>query len=216
MRKILTALYICLTAPALAQDAVPSLPAHGSGETMALRSVGGATSESDAALPKLSHYLESAGYTMVPDRSTTPHYLALFQVAFDKGTLTTRQVLEPEYDNTPPQNNTMNNNMGMGADPMMSNNSSMMQEDNTPRLARLAPKTETVRVFRGAFTLDIFDLTKGENNKALQVYHAGFAASGTCPTVPALIEPVLEALFKTFPGGDGKPLSVTMPAKQTC
>lgn len=213
MRKIVTALYICLAAPVLAQNAAPSLPAHASGETMALRAVGAATPESDAVLPKLSHDLQTAGYTIVP-ASASPHYLALFQVGFDKGTMMTRQVLEPEYDSTPPPSNNMNNNMGMGMDGM--NNNNMMMPDTSTRLSGLNTKTESVRIYRGAFVLDIFDLTKGEGKNALQVYHAGFAASGSCPTVPALIEPILTALFKDFPGEDGKPLSVSMPAKQTC
>src|ERR1043166_6650424 len=170
MRKIPVLLFACLAAPAMAQIASPSLPAHGNGETMVVRTDGAASTEDFEVQATLSDYLKKAGYNIVPDMpGPQPHYLAIFQVAFDKGSMVAREVLQPEYSSQPPSNSMNSNSMGM--DNGM-NNGMGMQE--TPTITTtLTPHTESVRVYRGAFVLDIFDLSGGAAHPP-QIYHAGF------------------------------------------
>lgn len=71
-------------------------------------------------------------------------------------------------------------------------------------------------MYTRAIALDIVDAQSLKKGNAKKVYEARAKSTGSCSVIAGVFEEVLEAMFKDFPGINGKVRSVEVPSKGGC
>ena len=211
IKRIFFALTFVLLAGCAVQSTVTVfhvLPMKGEGKTVSFYqpTTGQSELELRAYQGKLVPYFEKAGYRVVeysPERM--PDYIAVFGYGIDNGTLVTNS-----------STTTQEGVIGYTA------NSSPIYG-----ITGVQSGTDTERIYQRALVLTIFDAAKipkapasvEEGTAALnraQVYRGRVTSDGHCSSLAGVIDEMLVALMKDFPGESGKARTQSVPWKGQC
>jgi hypothetical protein len=228
MRKAVSLLLASLLAAcALVESSVTTfhtLPAKAEGETLAiypgsaeLRS----SLEHRAYLAKLAQHFQAAGYQVVDfDGPQQPDYVAIFAYGIDSGSLVTKSFAVPQWGVTGYSGATTTGTMNTyGNTGTYTANTTL-----TPQygITGYQTGTTTERVYQRAILLSIYDTAMIDPDDShsfdkAKVYEGRLASEGACGSMAALMDPLLNSLFKDFPGESGKSRKFQMPTSpNTC
>ena len=196
------------------------LPAQGNGETIAIRAPDEAltgTMEFQAYADKLAPYLRAAGYNVVPYQSgNPPRYLAHLTYGVDNGHIVVNEYAEPVYGRGPPSYVTTTATLPNG---------------QTVTQTRLVPGpygvvgmevlAESSREYNRVLELSIYEtagLRPGDRESlgTAEVFNAKLTSAGRCGAMAPVIDPLLETLFRNFPGESGKTRTENSTIKVDC
>jgi hypothetical protein len=200
-----------------------ALPAKGDGATIGIfagNQANAGTLEFRSYAEKLAHYLQAAGYTVVDNPAAThPRFVAVFNYGIDDGTLVTETYAIPRFGVTGYSGSTTTGTISTYGGMSTLNATTT----NVPRYGITGYNTDTTteRVFNRAIVLQIFDSTKFNPNvkdgaKEAQVYEGKLSSAGSCGSMAGVMDPLLEALFKDFPGESGKAHTVSVGMQGKC
>lgn len=200
-----------------------TLPPDTSGKTIAI--FPGADKERNsletkAYIAKLASRFENAGFKVIAFEShEKPDYVALFTYGMDNGTQVARSYAIPQWGVTGYSSSTTR-----GTYSSYGNYGSYSGTTTyTPQygVTGYATGTTTDTVFQRALILDIFETDKilpddqGGLDHAV-VYQAKLLSSGSCGSLAGVIDPMLDALFRNFPGANSQAYTVDVPMKSSC
>lgn len=154
---------------------------------------------------KLAAHLRAQGYTVVPPSGgPAPDYLAFFVAAIDGGTPVTK------YETRPLVTDTLISHDVQGT---------LTAPQEAPAPDQAGP--ERARVYKRTVLLDMYDRARFRPNEPAsfidaRVFGAWMMSEGSCSTVDAVIDPMLLALFKNFPGESGAFRVVEVQAGIAC
>jgi hypothetical protein len=180
------------------------LPASGFGKTVAILPYTerpGPDFEAQAA--KLGAHLQAAGYTVVPPAGgPAPDYVAFFVAGIDGGTPVTK------YETRPLLTDTLISYDVHGT---------LTAPQEAPDQAR----PERARIYKRIVLLDVYERARYRSNEPAsfvdaRVLNAWMMSEGSCSTVDAVIDPMLSALFKNFPGESGAFRVVEVQTSTAC
>jgi hypothetical protein len=182
------------------------LPASVSGKTVVILPYSeNPAADFPAQAAKLAAHLQAHGYRVVSSSGDpAPDYLAFFTVGIDGGTPVTKYETRPLVTDT------------------------LISHDVQGTLA--APGQMTIvdqagpgraRVYKRIVLLEIYERARFRPNQPAsfaeaRVLSAWMMSEGSCPTVDAVIDPMLSALFKDFPGESGAFRVVEVRADEAC
>lgn len=176
--------------------------------------------ENKAYIAKLASRFEDAGFKIVEfEGPEKPDYVALFTYGVDNGTQVARSYAIPQWGVTGYSSSTTTGTYSSYG----SYGSYSGTTTYTPRygVTGYATGTTTDTVFQRALILDIFETDKilpddqGGLDRAI-VYQAKLLSSGSCGSLAGVIDPMLDALFREFPGASSQTYTVDVPMKSSC
>ena len=199
-------------------EAFHELPNNGNAQSVVILS---ANKEKEGSIEfrtyreKLAAKLRAEGYNVIPAASgVSPKYVAYFAYGIDDGQLISQNISVPQwgvtgytggqttgtfntFGNTTTYSGTTNLNPSYG-------------------ITGYSTSTVTSQVYTRAIVLDFYDVERlranqGQNMKAAQVYSGKLTSSGSCGSVSAVLDSLLEALFKDFPGQSGTARTIDVP-----
>jgi hypothetical protein len=85
-----------------------------------------------------------------------------------------------------------------------------------PTYGVVGSETSSETIYTRAIALDIVDAESLKKGTPKKVYEARAKSTGRCGIIAGVIEEMLEAMFKDFPGINGKVRSVEVPFKGGC
>ena len=158
---------------------------------------------------KLAQRFAAAGYRVLDwcEQCGKPDYVVLFSYGIDNGTLVSQTFSIPQWGVTGYSGSQTTGTISSFGNMSTFNASTL----NVPQygITGYSTGTYTSKVFSRAIVLDLFDTSKLDPKKpssiaAAKVYEAKITSEGSCGSMAGIIDPLLDALFKDFPGESGK------------
>jgi hypothetical protein len=156
----------------------------------------------------LESHLAKKGYVPVSDVASA-EYVAFFEYGIDDGTLVTSTYSIPQWGVT---GYSSSNTSGMintfGSTGTYSATTTYVPQYG---VTGYSTGTSTSKVYRRALILTLLKPGRDKQPKAESVYEAKLVSEGSCGSVAGVMTPMLEALFKDFPGQSGSARTVEIP-----
>lgn len=177
--------------------------------------VAAANAEVDNSL-EFSHYksrveqkLSTVGYT-ISDDPKKADFIALIAYGIDNGK--TSIVSTPIFGQTGGGTTYSSGTVyGYGGSASYSGSSYTM-----PTYGIVGTSTSSQTNFTRAIALDIVDAKSIDSGKPVKVYEMRARSTGSCSSINAVFDSILEAMFKSFPGESGKSQTVELPWDGSC
>ena len=196
------------------------MPAHGGGESIVIVSGDAAkqgTLEFRAIASKLAAKLTAAGYRVVDSEtigSTITTYAAVLSYGIDDGTLVTSTYSIPRYGVTGYSGATTTGTISTFGN--LGTYQGTTTYTPTYGITGYSTGTSTQSVYTRALILNIYDVAKlpadpNAPTGQAQVYSSKLVSSGICSSLAVVMDALLEALFRDFPGESGSARTVSVP-----
>jgi hypothetical protein len=171
---------------------------------------------------ELAPKFQAAGYTPIrASEDNKPDYVAVLVYGIDDGKLVTSTYSIPQFGVTG-----YSGSVTTGTVTTFGNTANLnATTTNTPTYGVTGYSTETAtsKIFTRAVILTIYDASKLKQGDASsiqtsQVYQAKLTSAGSCGALAGVMEPMLEAIFKDFPGksGSAQTVNVRMDRRNAC
>ena len=85
-----------------------------------------------------------------------------------------------------------------------------------PTYGVVGSSTSSSTTYTRAIALDIVDANSLKADQPKKVYESRVKSSGSCSVIAGVFNELLEAMFKGFPGDNGKTRSAQIPYKGQC
>lgn len=144
-------------------------------------------------------------------------YLAYFNFGIDSGATTTHTGSMPIYGNTG-GGSSYHSGTVSSYDASGYSFGSYSGTSYTPPsygITGNVPYSYDVTRYTRVLALEIFDQAEGKNRTPKKVYQAKLTSKGRCGQLGWVIDEMLTALFKEFPGESGRPMKVVVDPKSS-
>ena len=190
-----------------------------SGKTIAFVPVGEETTtgllEWNTYAGELAPKFQAAGYTPVQlSPGVRADYLAVLVYGIDNGQLVTSTYAVPNFGVTGYSGSTTTGTINTIGKTATVNATTT----NTPTygITGYSTGTETSKIFTRAVILTVYDASKIKGSdlasiQSAEVYQAKLTSAGSCGALAGVMEPMLQAIFKDFPGKSGTARTVAVP-----
>lgn len=173
--------------------------------------------ERKAYVAKLEQHFEAVGFRVIPfGVAKQPDYVAIFNYGIDNGKQVTSNYAIPQWGVTGYSGSTTTGTVSSYGGYGTYNATTTY----TPQYGVTGYNTGTTTstIYGRTIYLTLFDTHKIDpKNKAsfdnAKVYEAKLTSSGACGQIASVMDQMLDALFKDFPGESGKAHKVNEPMK---
>lgn len=197
-----------------------TLPTNGGGKTLAVfpgSPEDQASLERRSYIAKLAQHFEAAGYHVIDyNGPQKPDYIAIFAYGIDNGTAVTQSYAIPQWGVTGYSGSTTTGTVSTYGNYGTYNATTTY----IPQYGVTGYQTGTTTgtVYKRVIMLSMFDTSKinpavNGSFEASKVYEGKLVSAGGCGSMAGVIDPLLDSLFKDFPGESGRAQTVDLPMK---